>query len=96
MVCDSSNDVHLGSRNPQAGEGVWEAGAPLAFHSQRSLANVGLPCLTLCSSDRTHWRASLTERQCSRRWIRDLGKKENGNVIILNPGNTFGLESSRV
>ena len=28
--------------------------------------------------------------------MRDLGEKESGNVIVLNPRSMFGLESSRV
>lgn len=38
-------------------------------------------------------RVSLTEKQCYKQWVRDVGKEGSGNVIILNLRNTFELKS---
>lgn len=50
------------------------------FHSLKSLANVRLPYLMSCCSDRMYQRVSLTEKQCFRKWINDLDKEKSGNV----------------
>lgn len=44
------------------GRCVAGRGLLFSFHSQRSLANIRLPCLTSCCSDRIYWRISITDK----------------------------------